>query len=114
MVSWYTVVWTRHHEYGVLDGYSVTGCGYSVTNLTHGVTRADPYSFSGTSDPTFAVTGYLWGTQSHRLIIHTFHAISHLCGDIINPLMLTSTVHSSCRGPRHLRYSIPSYVLLVT
>jgi len=32
-----------------------------------------------------AVTGYLWGTWPHRRIIHTFHAISPLRGNIINP-----------------------------
>ncbi len=39
----YTVVWTHHHEYGVLHGYGVTGHGYGVSDLTHGVTCADPY-----------------------------------------------------------------------
>ena len=32
-----------------------------------------------------AVTGYLWGTWPHQRIIHTFHAISPSCGDIIDP-----------------------------
>ncbi len=31
------------------------------------------------------VTGYLWGTWPHQHIIHTFHAISPSCGDIIDP-----------------------------
>jgi hypothetical protein len=34
---------------------------------------------------TCAVTGYLWGRWPHRRIIHTFHAMTPLSGDIICP-----------------------------
>ena len=73
----YTVVWTRHREYGVLDGYGVTGCGYSVTNLTHGVTRADPYTQAGVLSK-FKV---LWHIRSlgNMLIKHSlFYTLVYL------------------------------------